>query len=253
MTGYHKDLAIDGTLNKTNNTPYKVESVTDSYATFIPVDTKSAAYFPRHYEDVAFIAYCPYKESGISGDYMYPVDVSDQSEFAAIDLVYCHEMGPFNRNNTDVSLRFTHQMTKLDFVIRGGEGFRGSLSDLSLEIKNIRTRTAFNLSGGQLADNGAGTDSITLNTSGHASEARVEAIVIPIKANQGVTSVLLSFLDSSKGKRYESFVPQPANNEWKAGTRYLYDVALTEGDRAIVIGMEIVDWTEEYERIIARE
>jgi hypothetical protein len=253
MTGYNKDLAIDGTLNGANNLPYKVEAVTDNSAVFIPVDAQYVAYFPRHYENVAFIAYSPYKETGITSDYMYPIDVSDQSAPTAIDLVYSHEMGPFNRNHTDVTLYFTHRLTKLEFLIRSGGGFRGSLSGISLEIKNIRTRTIFQLSNGQLADNGAGTESITLHTYGTSSEARAEAIVIPINANSGVTAVVLSFLDASQGKRYESTVPQPADNAWQAGTRYRYEVALTEGDRATVTGMEIVDWNEEYTRIVARE
>ncbi|MDR2809915.1 MAG: fimbrillin family protein [Tannerellaceae bacterium] len=253
MTGYNKDLTTDGTLNKVNNAPYKVEAVTDNSATFVPVDVQYAAYFPRHYEDVAFIAYSPYKETGITSDYLYPVDVSNQSSLAALDLVYCREMGPFNRNHTDVSLYFTHRLTKLEFVIRGGDGFQGSLSGMLMEIKNIRTSTTFQLSSGKLTDNGAGTKSITLRTSGTASEARAEAIVIPINANSGVTSVLLSFLDASKTKHYECLVPSPANNEWKVGTRYRYEVALTDGDRITVTGMDIVDWNDEYKRIVVRE
>jgi endonuclease G len=61
-------------------------------------------------EKVDFIAYHPYKSLT---DFQYPIDLSDQSNPTALDLMYANNAKNIDKSNNTVPLIFVRQLSKV--------------------------------------------------------------------------------------------------------------------------------------------
>lgn len=120
---------------------------------------------------VDFYAYYPYNPN-ITADYKYPVDVSNQSNLEAIDLLYATSK---DTDDPNVKLKFYHKLTKVEFYVNPtemGDDYRGA----TLTLKGMPTRAAFGLSDGTFTVDDASVGDITLTLD---SEGRATALLIP--------------------------------------------------------------------------
>jgi sulfatase modifying factor 1 len=115
-----------------------------STATFIPVD--DPIYYPRTGQ-VDFYAYYPYtkrdnKGGKLDDTYGYTVDLSEQSNPAAIDLLYAEALG-IERSRKPVEFDFNHMCTKITLNVAAGEGFTADdIKALPAADVNVKIQTA---------------------------------------------------------------------------------------------------------------
>ena len=144
---------VIGVFMLANNSDKNVLATNIPYATSKGdgyfVSKNSPIYYPEDNSAVDFIAYYPYTTS-VSGNKL-AVNVSDQSNPAAIDLIYSNgTKGVAATTATTISLGFTHQLTKVTLNVTKDETIE-TLNGLGVNIKGISTEGEFNLADGTLA------------------------------------------------------------------------------------------------------
>ena len=99
--------------------------------------------------DVDFYAYYPHTAEVY--DYRIALDLSDQSNQEALDLMYAKVRGR-NKSNPKVELNFTHQLCKLILEVQPGTGLaQDDLAKLTVNVKDVDIRATFNLADGQIS------------------------------------------------------------------------------------------------------
>ena len=100
-------------------------------------------YLPANGEKLDFVAYYPYTTSLTDG--IYTVDVSDQSNQSAIDLMAA---GTQTADRTDpaVAFNFTHKLCKVEITLEPGSGMSATeLAGLDVELTGQQIGGTFNV------------------------------------------------------------------------------------------------------------
>ena len=190
--------------------------------------------------DLDFVAYYPYT-SPIT-DYKYSIDVTTQSDFAAIDLLYSDNAKQHNKANPNVDLVFNHMLSKLVLNVELGENLT-SLQGLTAGINDVVVDGSLALADGVVAT-GTTRKDITPHVavaSGNET-ATVSAIVVP---GQNLKDVTIVF--SLGGKDYKW---TPTTQELESTYKYSYIIKLTldeSGEPIVVpvkVGATINDWND---------
>ena len=143
---------------------------------FSVATASEAIIFPANGDVLDFIAYYPYKATIAS--YIYPVDVSNQSNLELIDLLYSNNASG-NKAAPTVALQFQHKLSKLIMNVSVGSGVT-SLAGLTVSINDLNTQASFSLVDETLS--GIGTPATLTPNVTIASDnlsATIEAILIP--------------------------------------------------------------------------
>lgn len=141
---------------------------------------------------VDFIAYYPYT-TNVSGNKI-AINVSDQSNPAAIDLIYSNgTKGVEAATATNISLGFTHQLAKLTLNVTKDETIE-TLNGLNVNMKGITTEGEFNLADGTLAGTtGTNNKDVAMYVDAQGTTATATAIILPTAASTDQTSINLTF------------------------------------------------------------
>ncbi len=227
-----------------------------SRATFIPVD-EHPIYYPIT-QKVDFHAYYPYTKRDKDGGkmdktYDYTVDLSDQSNPAAIDLLYAEALG-IGRSRKPVDFGFNHMCAKITLNVAAGEGFTtDDIATLPAADVNVKIKTAVMM---QLADNGQ----VVVATGSPTKDVHpYKANVTPAGAN-AVFSVIFSPRNEKDipvqftidGMTYTvNLTPKDIYNSdptnfipWQPGGNYVYPV-IVKRTGIVTTGYSIEDWEEE--------
>ncbi len=181
-----------------------------------------------------FFAYYPYTSLSST---VYSVDVSDQSDPTAIDLLYSDNATGIETNTT-VELAFTHQLSQIVINIQTDATIT-STSGLAITISGMKTQANFELTDGTLTVTGSTAD-FDMNVDADGTTA--EAIVIP---TEDLTGVTLTFALNGMTFTWDATVN--GGGGFDAGTKYTYTATLsTEGGQPAVSMGEatIEDWTD---------
>ena len=189
--------------------------------------------------DLDFVAYYPYT-SPIT-DYKYSIDVTTQSDLAAIDLLYSDNAKGANKSAPNVALKFNHMLSKLMLNIQLGENLT-SLAGLTASINDVIVDGELALVDGTVTPGDTRND-ITPNVaiaSGNET-AVVTAIVVP---NQNLEDVTITF--SLAGKDYSW---TPTTQELESTYKYAYTLKLTTDESGpivvpVKVGATINDWND---------
>jgi formylglycine-generating enzyme required for sulfatase activity len=233
MIGAAGALAPGNIVEGVDNRQYEAAAGTGAVA-FTPVG--EAIYYPMS-GNVEFIAYYPYRSP--LTDFKLPVDVANQGDQSAIDVLYAPKTnGAYNKSAAvPVDLRFRHSLVKLKFSIATDASVIEPLSGLTVNITGQQTAATLDLTGGTVTPSG-GSAAITAKTV--TSGAAYEAIVLP---NENVNSMTFTFTTSGTGGgTYEVAVPAPAatGNRWEPGYQYAYTVTLKRNEAEIT--GTVSDW-----------
>lgn len=141
-------------------------------------------FYPDDGTKVDFIAYYPY-QSAINTLGTYSVNVSDQSDPEAIDLLYAkannNGEGYDESRTTPVDLVFRHQLARLRLVVINTASELGisigEFNNMTAEITGLKTTATFNLADGALGNKG-GVAPVTLRKI-PGGGAAFDALVIP--------------------------------------------------------------------------
>lgn len=168
----------------------------------------TALKYPQDGNAVDFIAYYPYQST--LSNYIYKVDVTDQSKPENIDLLYADNL--IGRSQADVTgnLQFYHQLSQL--VINFSSSDNTDFSGLTTSISGVKTKADFNLVDGKLVVDANSVGVLNMRRAGNAAEAillpvsSVAGIKITLTLNGKVKEVTLpSNITSLEGKKKYTF------------------------------------------------
>lgn len=173
MVNHGGILVVDNAAN----IPYRALS-TGNQSVFTAVN--NAIYYPTDASrKVNFFAYHPY--SATVSNFEYLIDVGDQSNLTAIDLMLSDivdngGLGYDENVTTPVNLQFVHMLSKLVINVVAGNGVT-DLTGLTVTINGMNTRNVFGLN--DRTFNVPDTPApVTPNTV--TPNARYEAILLPV-------------------------------------------------------------------------
>lgn len=215
------DLLADN--KKYNATPLNPASE----ASFAPADATNI-YYPQT-SNVDFIAYYPYGAVAAgsttagevnSTDYTYNISVADQSDPAAIDLLYAKKTN-VQKSHSTVHFGFGHKLSKVTLNVMLGDGLTSlSGSDITaVRFSGMPLTATLALQDGTLTA-GAVDDFSSLKTGLATNTATFTAILIPQPSGRtGRTAVF-----TVGGKDYLWTIPN--DHVFASGNHYTYPVTV---------------------------
>ena len=183
-------------------------------------------YFPEDDSKVDFIAYYPH--TNLANPFIYPVDLSDQSDLPAIDLLYSDNVKDAERQSEAINLAFTHQLSRLTIRINATSG---ELYPLTLKLDKIPVKADFHLADGSFTYSSDQEEIVYLNTTHNGSNAVSEALLLPSEEPKDIT-----LLVEYNGKTYFKVL---TFTSLKSGKNYTFTLSL-DG--------QIIDDEADYER-----
>lgn len=191
---------------------------------------------------VDFIAYYPYTTS-VSGNKL-AVNVSDQSNPAAIDLIYSNgTKGVAATTATTISLGFTHQLTKVTLNVTK-DGTIETLNGLGVNIKGISTEGEFNLADGTLtATAGTNNKDVAMYIDAQGTTATATAIILPTAASTDQTSLNLTF--NLNGQSFTHTISDASIFEKGTNVSFNANLSINNGKPVVTVGNATISkWTE---------
>ena len=233
------------------NIPYFTESG-GTTGSFKPQST--VIYFPDNGDKVRFMAYYPYK-SAVTGDSdVFKVDVSDQSDQPAIDLLYSfHADAKYDKKipGRKVSLVFTHQLTKVCVNVKAGDGLTNDdLTNIAVSFAGLNTKADFALMSGTLS-NASTPQAIALKsaTTPQNYAAGFESIVLPTAAIPAA-QIVFDLNNGSEGIGSDQFTWN-FDKALAAHTKYTFNATISRS--GIVVEATITDWIDTDENDIVAD
>lgn len=192
--------------------------------------------------NVDFIAYYPYTTS-VSGNKL-AVNVSDQSNPAAIDLIYSNgTKGVVATTATTINLGFTHQLTKVTLNVTK-DGTIETLNGLGVNIKGISTEGEFNLADGTLtATAGTNNKDVAMYIDAQGTTATATAIILPTAASTDQTSLNLTF--NLNGQSFTHTISDASIFEKGTNVSFNANLSINNGKPVVTVGNATISkWAE---------
>ena len=221
-----------------------VQLRTDGVSRFTYLQEKKV-YFPFNKERVDFISYYPYRSSldGLN----FKIDVSDQTNLSAIDLMYSDNAKDENSDNNAVDLNFVHQLTKIVFTIDINNSGK-DLSDISAKITNVNTNADFSLIDGTITNKSSPKD-VALNKNKLGTV--LQAILLPDDDLSKINLVI-----DFAGTTYTYPLNRTTTiKAFEKSKLCAYNIILNAGQGSIIesVNATITDWITVSEDIIITE
>lgn len=192
--------------------------------------------------NVDFIAYYPYTTS-VSGNKI-AVNVSDQSNPAAIDLIYSNSTKNIEATTaTTISLAFTHQLTKMTLNVTKDATVE-TLNGLTVNMKGISTEGEFNLADGTLtATAGTNNKEVAMYMDAQGTTATATAIMLPTASSSDQTAITLTF--NLSGQSFTYTIDDTSIFEKGTNVTFNANLSINNGKPVVTVGnATITDWTE---------
>ncbi|MDR0983205.1 MAG: fimbrillin family protein [Culturomica sp.] len=215
---------------------YRYDATTTSSANksgFAPAANADTIYYPMDDTKVDFIAYYPYRNAQTLTN--YSIDLSNQSDPAAIDLLYGSSAVSYsegycksdalNDTNLLVSLSLEHMLSKLELTVTKGAGVTDLTELTNVIITDVDTAANLNLATGilQTVTTSDGDINTLMTTTPTATvDGAYEAILLPVSSTTGVK---VSFVLNG-----ETYVWDLSNEitSFVAGKKYVYTISLNK-------------------------
>lgn len=211
----------------------------DGNDTFAPQGT--TIYLPVDGTSRDFVAYYPH-QGRMTGS-SYTVDLSDQSNQSAIDLMSSEKENGTNstvkgitKSAPAVKFRFHHRLCKLSLSIKAGTGLTAAdLSGLTITLGGQKTAGTFDVvTSGAVTATGGGNQTVTLKTAADGQTS--EAIVMP---SDGFSGMALTFATINSGT-YKWDVSSTSATKFEAGKVYKFNITINK--TGINVTATIEDW-----------
>lgn len=221
------ELNSSNIVNNADNVAYKTTSG-DGFFTA----SKNGILFPEDGDKVDFIAYYPY--TTIS-DYLYNIDVKDQSNPEKIDFMYSNNLTDRNNQSPIGNLTFKHELCLLSLNIVSKDG--SSIDNIKSTVNNTVTDAKFNLANRTLTI-GQNIQPITMNSKKIESSVVLEAILIPQTLTEDL-NITLSINNKQKTISIPNFKSLESSN------RYTYTINVSNsGDELDPEAENYAKWSE---------
>lgn len=197
----------------------------------------STIYYPMDNSEVDFYAYYPQGSITTaetpSPHYLYTVNVADQSNQEALDLMYSDNVKGKKKTDKAAALVFKHQLCKVVLNVEPGAGVTADeMVRLAVKVKAQNTTATFNLTSGTLEDDAAAPADITL-----------------VKGTNTYEAILLPSTAASRTFEFELNNGHDAPFTWQmdkalvSGSKYIYTVKLNR--TGVEVTGEIKAWDEQ--------
>lgn len=212
-----------------------VKYVTSGSPSFGPANETEEIIFPFNGSSVDFISYYPYRED--ITDLLYPVDLTNQSVQADIDLMYSGNAKGFNSKNPNVRMQFSHQLSKIVLNIVHGKSF--DLNELSVIISNTGSNATFDLATGTLSGpSDYGDIAFMADSDGSVAEA----ILLP---EEDLSDMELWFIIGDEAEVYKFPLADAIGiGAFEKSTKYTYNVTLFTDETVAITDGNITDWID---------
>lgn len=225
----------DGIVSQADNIQYTVNPTT---GTLTPAQTP--IYYPMSGE-VDFIAYYPYGENEagrVTEDYTYEISLTDQTKPASIDLLYAKTPNR-SKSNPQVSLNFSHVMSKVVFDITLGDGMDGNNpADITaMNITGMPASATLHLNDGTTTSGDAAPfDALLEANPSTNAQATFSALVLPqAEGEYAGRSIVITV----GGNKFTGTIPDAT--AFAPNTMYTFPVTV-QHKRVTVGKPAITDW-----------
>jgi len=199
-------------------------SLSGAQSGFIPFNL-TPMFYPNDGSHVTFLAYHPWS-GAITTDFKLPINLNNQSNQSAIDILYAPVTSTSFNNATTVPvlLTFKHVLVKLSFSITHSAGAGGLVGGtITVSIPKQLREGFLDLKNGLVQSSGTqGVVTITSTSGSGTSAVTAEAIVFP-GSTSGIT---FSFLNSA-GQLFTASIPS-SHPQWDGGYIYTYVITLED-------------------------
>ena len=207
--------------------------------------------FPDNGDRVRFMSYYPYNSQTTSN--IYKIDVSNQSNQAAIDLLYSFDKEAVYDGtvlNKAIPLNFDHKLAKIVINIKVGDGLKGTdLENLKIFLSGLDTKADFDLIEGKLSNRTAITEITPFKqlTAQDGFNVGYEAIVIPTDGKPKDAKIVLGLKNVSEVDINSDSFSWAFDNVLLGSYKYTYNIIIKRSE-IIVLGL-IDDWSKGEEDI----
>lgn len=225
----------DGIVSQADNIQYTINPTT---GTLTPAQTP--IYYPMS-GAVDFIAYYPYGENeagGVTEDYTYEISLTDQTKPASIDLLYAKTPNR-SKSNPQVSLNFSHVMSKVVFDITLGDGMDGNTpADITaMNIIGMPASATLHLNDGTTTSGDATPFDALLEAIPSTDAQATFSALVPPQAESDYAG--RSIVITVGGKRFTGTIPDAT--AFAPNTMYTFPVTV-QHKRVTVGKPAITDW-----------
>lgn len=238
MINHGSPLTPQNIVGGFENIPYSISS--DGKMSPVSVDNKITMPEDGTYD---FIAYYPWKhgaegdkEDRISGD-LYPVDISDQTDFPAIDLLWGKATEGYGKSSSAVSFELRHALAQLRIeIVRGAGMAENDMAGIDVTLDNVYHSGYFSLRNGKLTYTGQPGQ---IEPKKLENEEAFVAIMLPstdVPQSNRTATVNVPFL----GKTFAWDIPE--DYDLSAGKCSVTKIEV-DRDGIRVVSNEISDWT----------
>lgn len=226
----------DGIVSQADNIQYTVNPTT---GTLTPAPTP--IYYPMSGE-VDFIAYYPYggnEAGGVTEDYTYEISLTDQTKPASIDLLYAKTPNR-SKSNPQVSLNFSHVMSKVVFDITLGDGMDGNNpADITaMNITGMPASATLHLNDGTTTSGDAAPFDALLEANPSTDAQATFSALVPPQAESEYAG--RSIVITVGGNKFTGTIPDAT--AFAPNTMYTFPVTV-QHKRVTVDKPAITDWT----------
>ncbi len=223
-----EQLSKTGIYDQKENIKYITDSTVGT-GEFDPETESDAITFPANGDNLDFVAYYPYAQN--VSDYKVAVDVSDQKNISAIDLLYAKVTGK-NKQTPKVVLPFSHKLSRV--IVQLQKEGEVNLTGAKVTFKGTIVDGNFNLKT-EAVEKGTTKSDLTPYKNGDSATA----ILIPGQEVSDITIVITL----EDGTKYEW---TPAQYTLKSGKSITYVLGLKPGEEVKVdTDATIDDWENE--------
>ncbi len=206
-------------------------------AAFTAADEKETVYLPVDGTTRDFIAYYPYQQGLTADQPVYAINLADQSNLPAIDLMVAEKVTGKSRTDYTAPFVFTHRLSKVVMDIRPGVGLTAAdLAGLTASISGQPVTGTFNvLTGTDAAASTSEPATIALQTAADGRSA--QGIVFPSTDYSGMA---LKFHTVAAGDYTWPLTGSTMAQRFEAGKKYLYTITVNKTN--LSVSASISDW-----------
>lgn len=227
-------FAVNGTTVENSNIAYTTANGDGDFT----VNTKSETIMlPYDGSDRTIAAYYPYTSEASGGS--YSINVTNQEQQEAIDLLVAAPVSGINKMSPVASLDFYHKLVKIALTMKPGEGITAEqLAKVTVTISNQQTTgTCDVVNNGDVTITSTTASDIKLLTSDDGTSS--EAILLPSATTEGMK---LTFDIPGAGVYNWEVNSAAKSKSFGAGNKYKYDITINK--TSIIVNASIEDWTD---------
>lgn len=227
-------FALKGNTQDYSNKSYATE---DDTGKFLPTAEDQTIMLPYDGSDYTIAAYYPFTTAASTGT--YSIDVSNQDDQEAIDLLVAKPVGGVKKTSPEAALEFAHKLVKISLTMKPGDGITAEqLAYMTVTISGQQVTGTCNILKNEPAvGTGDANNVVTLQTSADGTTS--EAILLPAATTNGM---VLTFNIPNAGEYKWEVNNAAKSTSFVAGNKYKYDITINK--TSLTVNALIDDWAD---------